>query len=177
MKRILILAVLLLVVVLLASCSQTEPPAPQPAATQVPCPECAACPEAATCPEAQACPEAPECPAPVVENVPFEEQWANSPHNDITSEAFSHWNADDPQEIPVNCAKCHSTPGYLDFLGADGSTPNVVDVAAPVSTTVTCEACHNDVTITKDSVVFPSGIEVAHLGDESRCMELSLIHI
>ncbi len=171
MKRILILAVLLLVVVLLASCSQTEPPAPQPAATQVPCPECAACPEAATCPEAQACPEAPECPAPVVENVPFEEQWANSPHNDITSEAFSHWNADDPQEIPVNCAKCHSTPGYLDFLGADGSTPNVVDVAAPVSTTVTCEACHNDVTITKDSVTFPSGIEVAHLGDESRCME------
>jgi hypothetical protein len=171
MKRILTLAALLLVILVLVGCNQNQPPAPQPAATQVPCPECPTCPEAQACPEPQACPEAPACPAPVVENVPFEEQWANSPHNDITSEAFNHWNEEDPQEIPTDCAKCHSTPGYLDFLGADGSTPNVVDVAAPISTTITCEACHNDVTVIKDTVTFPSGIEVAHLGDESRCME------
>jgi hypothetical protein len=32
-------------------------------------------------------------------------------------------------------------------------------------------ACHNSVTLTKDSVVMPSGLEITGLGDESRCME------
>jgi hypothetical protein len=40
-----------------------------------------------------------------------------------------------------------------------------------VGTTVECVACHNNVTLTKTSVVMPSGIELTHLGDESRCME------
>ena len=62
-------------------------------------------------------------------------------------------------------------PDYLDFLGVDGSAAGVVDAAAPIGTVVTCEACHNNVTLTKDSVVFPSGVEVTGLGREARCME------
>ena len=103
--------------------------------------------------------------------IPFYDEWAASPHNDTEAEAFNHWNEDDPMEVPTDCAKCHSTPGYMDHLGADGSTAGVVDAPAPIGTTVQCEACHNEVTLTKTSVVFPSGIEITNLGDEARCME------
>jgi len=94
-----------------------------------------------------------------------------SPHNDVTAEAFNHWNEEDPAEVPTECAKCHSTPGYQDFLGADGSAAGTVDAPAPIGTTVQCVACHNEVTLSKTSVVFPSGIEITNLGDEARCME------
>ncbi len=103
--------------------------------------------------------------------VPFLEEWQESGHADASAEAFVHWDEDDPQVVEVECAKCHSTPGYLDFLGADGSTAGEVDEAPPVGTTVECIACHNDVTVAKTSVVMPSGIELTGLGDESRCME------
>jgi hypothetical protein len=101
----------------------------------------------------------------------FVDQWAGSGHNDVEGEAFNHWNEDDPAEVAASCAKCHSTPGYLDFLGADGSEFGTVEQAAPIGSTVECAACHNEVTLTLDSVVFPSGIEVTGLGDESRCMQ------
>lgn len=104
-------------------------------------------------------------------SIPYHEAWSNSPHADADAEAFVHWNEDDPAEVPTSCAKCHSTPGYMDYLGADGTAVNVVDNAAPVGTVITCEACHNPATISKDSVIFPSGVEVVGLGDESRCME------
>jgi hypothetical protein len=103
--------------------------------------------------------------------IPFLEEWMGSGHADAEAEAFIHWDEDDPAVVPVACAKCHSTPGYLDFLGADGSTPGEVDEDAPIGTVITCVACHNEVTITKDSVVMPSGIEITGLGDEARCME------
>jgi hypothetical protein len=109
-------------------------------------------------------------PAQEVE-VPFLEEWMGSGHNDAEAEAFTHWDEDDPAVVEVACAKCHSTPGYLDFLGADGSEAGVVDEAPPVGTTVECVACHNDVTVTKDSVVMPSGLEITGLGGEARCME------
>jgi hypothetical protein len=109
--------------------------------------------------------------APIVPEIPFADEWLGSPHNDSTAEAFNHWNEDDPAEIPTACAKCHSTSGYLDFLGADGSTPNMVDNPHMIGETVQCTACHNEVTLTKTSVIFPSGIEVMNLGDEARCME------
>jgi hypothetical protein len=103
--------------------------------------------------------------------IPFEEEWAASPHNAADSEPFVHWNEEDPQEIPESCAKCHSTPGYLDFVGADGSAVNVVDAPAPIGTTIQCEACHNDATMAMTSVLFPSGLEVGGLGAEARCMQ------
>jgi hypothetical protein len=103
--------------------------------------------------------------------VPFEEQWRNSPHADASAAAFNRWNEDDPAEIPVTCAKCHSTPGYIDFLGGDGSAVNVVDAPAPLGTTVECAACHNEAAVNLTSAVFPSGVEVTGLGDEARCIQ------
>ena len=109
----------------------------------------------------------PEGPAVVI---PFEEQWASSAHADAAAEAFVHWDEDDPAEVPTSCAKCHSTPGFQDFVGADGSEAGVVDAAAPIGTTVECEACHNDATLTLSSVTMPSGIVLTELGTEARCM-------
>lgn len=106
------------------------------------------------------------CPAPVVWPVPFQQEWATSPHNDATSEAFSYARLlNNP-----SCAKCHFTEGYLDFLGADGTPPGV-DSGVAQHSTIKCVACHNDVTWHKTSVVFPSGVMIEDLGDESRCME------
>ena len=113
----------------------------------------------------------PEAPMAAVSVIPFEQEWANSPHNAADTEAFVHWDEDDPKEVPANCAKCHSTPGYMDFLGADGSAFGSVENAVPVGTTIECQACHNSATGSLTSVVFPSGIEVLGLGDESRCMQ------
>lgn len=109
-------------------------------------------------------------PEPSVE-VPFFEEWVASPHNDTEAEAFIHWNEDDPQEIPVACARCHSTPGYRDWIGADGTEANLVESPAPIGTTVECVACHNEVTLTMDSVIMPSGVEITGLGREARCMQ------
>jgi hypothetical protein len=107
---------------------------------------------------------------PTVE-VPFLARWEGSGHNDAGAEAFVHWDEDDPEEVPATCAKCHSTPGYLDFLGADGTAFGSVESGHPVGTTIQCVACHNDVTVGMTSVVMPSGIELSGLGDESRCMQ------
>lgn len=106
--------------------------------------------------------------------VPFQNEWMGSGHADKTAEAFNDWNDSDTKTVPVGCAKCHSTPGYRDYIGADGSpanTGNTVDVAPPIGTTVECVACHNNVTSTKTTVTFPSGVTLTGLGDESRCME------
>jgi hypothetical protein len=103
--------------------------------------------------------------------IPFLDEWLASPHADASAEAFRHWDTEDPAEVPESCAKCHSTPGYQDYLGADGTEPNVVDHPAAVGSVVECVACHNDVTLVKDSVVMPSGLELVNLGDDSRCIE------
>ena len=113
----------------------------------------------------------PEAPmAPAVE-IPFEALWAASGHNDAAAEAFVHWNEDDPQVVPIACAKCHSTPGMLDYLGADGSAFGAVDADHPVGTTVQCTACHNDVSVGLSSVIMPSGVEITGLGSEAICMQ------
>jgi len=106
-----------------------------------------------------------------VVDVPFLDEWQSSGHADAAAEAFVHWDEESPAEVPVECAKCHSTPGYQDFIGADGSAAGEVDAPVPVGTTVECAACHNNVTLTMDSVVMPSGVEITGLGDESRCMQ------
>ncbi|UCD52563.1 MAG: hypothetical protein JSW27_07980 [Phycisphaerales bacterium] len=103
--------------------------------------------------------------------IPNEDDWGMSGHADVEAEAFTHWDEDDPPEVPTRCAKCHSTPGHLDFLGSDGSEAGVVDIPAPIGTTIECMACHNEVSAVKDSVVMPSGVELTALGSEARCME------
>ncbi len=101
--------------------------------------------------------------------VPHEEEWASSGHADPNSDAFRHW--DDEGEISARCAKCHSTAGHLDFYGVDGTEAGVVDNPAPLGTTVECIVCHNEATLGKDTVVFPSGLEVSDLGSSARCIE------
>jgi len=156
-------AILVLLALALTGCTSPGPADTQTAAqvTQAPCPTAAACPDCPTCPEA---------PTPVVQNVPFQDEWAASPHNDGEAEAFHHWDEEDPKEVPVDCAKCHSTPGYQDFVGADGSAFGVVDQPAAIGTTVQCVACHNPATATMNTVTFPSGAEITGLDASARCM-------
>ena len=118
---------------------------------------------AATCPEC----EELICPEPVR----YEDIWAASAHADAKAEAFTHWNEDNPQEIPTDCAKCHSKPGFIDFLGVDGTQVNQVDNPATTGTTITCWVCHNEATDDLDSAEFPSGAKVRLLGPEARCIQ------
>ncbi len=104
---------------------------------------------------------------PMVE-VPFYAEWASSPHARRAAEPFNHWNNEG--SIPAECARCHSTPGFLDYLGADGTAAGVVDHPAAVGTVITCIACHNSKTLALTSVTFPSGLKVDNQGTDARCM-------
>ncbi|MCI0710158.1 MAG: hypothetical protein L0154_08345 [Chloroflexi bacterium] len=110
-------------------------------------------------------------PSPVGEPPTFlsgiYEDWVNSPHADFTAEAFIHW--DEDGEVSDRCARCHSTPGYQDYLGADG-TAFGVDGPAPLGSVINCDACHNEVATNLTSVEFPSGVVLEDLGDSARCM-------
>lgn len=86
--------------------------------------------------------------------------WWNSAHADASAEAFVHWNEDDPAEIPVYCAKCHSGQAFLDFLGQDGTTAMVVDNPGVINDVISCEVCHNEAADTLTMVQFPSGAEI-----------------
>lgn len=95
--------------------------------------------------------------------------WAASPHADAEAEAFNHWNADG--FVEADCATCHSTPGYMDFLGADGSEAGVINSEeTPLGTVINCDACHNQAASSLRAVTFPSGVELTNLGDSARCM-------
>jgi len=169
---------LLLLGLMLTGCNGETEPAPTMAAAatcppcpeQEPCPEAEACPTQEPCPEAEACPPCPEGEAAGVA-CPFTEEWSGSGHSDAEAEAFVHWDEDDPAEVPPDCAACHSSAGYLDYLGADGSEMWVVDQAAPIGTTVDCQTCHNSVTAEADAMTipFPSGITVTIEGPAARC--------
>jgi len=104
--------------------------------------------------------------------MPFLADWQGSGHNNVTDEPFRHWDEDDPAEVPTTCAKCHTTAGFRDFVGADGSEFGSVEAAVPAveSQGIQCVACHNAATMTLTSVTFPSGKVVENLGSEARCM-------
>jgi len=87
--------------------------------------------------------------------------WWGSGHADVSAEAFVHWSEDEPAEIPERCAKCHSGPSFLDFLGQDGSEEFVVDAPGPVEQVITCEVCHNEKAHDLERVTFPSGEELS----------------
>ncbi|MFY2561282.1 Ig-like domain-containing protein [Corallococcus terminator] len=100
--------------------------------------------------------------------VPYYQDWAGSPHADTTAEAFSHWNEEGL--VPATCARCHSSEGYIDFLGGDGSAPGRVDAPGKTQSVVRCETCHDSAASSLTAVTFPSGKEVTGLGAEARCM-------
>ena len=112
-----------------------------------------------------------EVEAEPVAEIPFAAMWVGSGHADAGAEAFVHWDEDDPAVVPGRCAKCHSTTGYHDFLGIDGTEAGVVDNDHEIGQVIECVACHNAAAAAMDSVVFPSGVEIAGLGSEARCMQ------
>ena len=98
-------AFFLLLVILIAACSQepqtvevtreVEVPGPEvevPVEVEVPGPEV----EVTRIVEVMMEPEEPES---AVDVVPFEEEWAASPHADASAEAFVHWDEDDPADL------------------------------------------------------------------------------
>ena len=159
-KYLVIGALVLVFGLLLVACS--APPAPTTEATP--------CPTAPPCPDCPPPPTAEPCPEPVVKDVPFQDMWVNSAHADKAAEAFNHWNEADPVEIPASCARCHSTSGFQDFVGADGTAVGSVENNAPIGSVIECVACHNAGTALLTSVTFPSGAEITGLGAEARCM-------
>ncbi|MEK7787720.1 MAG: cytochrome c3 family protein, partial [Chloroflexota bacterium] len=165
MKRqyLLVGAVLAAIGLIVVACSATPTPTTPPEPTSPP----------PTSP-----PEPTPIPEPVVE-VPYKELWADSAHNAVDTEPFRHWDGDSPAEVPTSCARCHSTAGYRDYLGADGSEALKVDAAVPAADAqgIQCVACHNPVTTFQlTSVQFPgkddegNTITITGLGDAARCM-------
>jgi hypothetical protein len=140
------------------------------AQTPAPAPGAAAPAEVAPHPtgtQAGPVPSIPPGMIPTTE-VPNYAEWASSPHANRSAEPFNHWNKDGV--IPVECARCHSTPGFRDYLGADGSTPFKVDHPASVGTVIMCVACHNDRARALTTVTFPSGLMIDHLDANAICM-------
>jgi hypothetical protein len=101
--------------------------------------------------------------------VGFRNKWLSSPHNDSTADAFRHW--DEDGEVEADCAKCHSSYGYQDWVGADGTAFESIEGPAALGSTVDCDACHNSGTEGLDTVLFPSGKRIDGLGNEARCMQ------
>jgi hypothetical protein len=101
--------------------------------------------------------------------IPNLSSWITSPHADRDAEAFRHW--DKEGAVPVACAKCHSSGGFRDFVGADGSEVGVVDKPAATDTVITCVTCHSEQTLKMDEVEFPSGAFVEDAGRSMRCMQ------
>lgn len=102
-----------------------------------------------------------------------ERLWNGSGHADKAGEPFRHWDGDGA--VPTGCAKCHSRYGILDYMGYDGTAPNVVNNTAKTDTTVDCLVCHTDkekgTLRSWNTVVFPSGAVIDDLGPEAVCME------
>ena len=95
------------------------------------------------------------------------EAWIASPHADHGSPSFTHWNPDGA--VPENCAACHSEPGFLDFLGADGSAAGVVDRPAATGAVIGCASCHVSEAEALDAATLPSGAVLTGLGLNATC--------
>lgn len=95
------------------------------------------------------------------------QDWLGAPHSDHDSLSFTYWNKDGA--VPETCAACHSQPGFLDYLGADGSVFGVVDHPAAINAPVGCASCHTEAAHALNSVIFPSGVSVDGLGASVVC--------
>lgn len=120
-----------------------------------------------------ACTSAKTASAPVDANM-IGKQWWGSAHADIKSEAFSHWNDEEVAEgqdlpvVPPTCAKCHSTTGFVDYIGGDGSEAGKVDAPGVVMQGVQCGACHNEAAKTYTEVKLASGVTL-QAGKDAVC--------
>jgi len=95
--------------------------------------------------------------------------WWGSGHADISSESFTHWNEDEPPQVPPTCGKCHSGNGLIDYIGQDGSQEFSVDRPAAVESVVSCAVCHSEKADALSMVKFPSGAEINFDKGEALC--------
>ena len=102
--------------------------------------------------------------------VPFYQAWLGSAHADRTAEAFVHWNQEGM--VPQNCARCHSSEGFVDYLGGDNTVPGTVDRPAPTESVVRCATCHTPAAETLTTVTFPSGAKIEGLGRRGHLHDL-----
>ena len=113
LKVILLIGLLCVAVFALTACQK-------PAAVGAPNAALTEAPKATDVPAAQNATEAPAATqaAPVAEAPstntdplvnPIMEAWKTSGHANTESEAFRHWDKTDPKEVPVTCAKCHTS--------------------------------------------------------------------
>jgi len=96
------------------------------------------------------------------------ESWIASPHGDRKAEAFVHWNKEGA--VPEDCATCHSGPGLMDFLGADGTMAGKVDGPAPVGSPIDCVTCHNQAATDLEQITFPSGEVMTETSASAICL-------
>ncbi len=104
------------------------------------------------------------CSAAEASREEHEAVWEGSVHATDSSVHFE-------DEVSERCAKCHSTPGYLEFNGANGSTVGEVTQPVPTDQSVKCDACHSEFTQHKTQAVMPSGQELTNLGKNANCFE------
>ncbi len=100
--------------------------------------------------------------------IPWVKEWASSAHARYNEEPFNHWNKEG--SVPPACARCHTTTGFQDYIGADGSAVGTVEIPHLSGQVISCVACHNKATRTLTEVTFPSGSKIDKLGSEARCM-------
>ncbi len=96
-------------------------------------------------------------------------EFASSGHAAEGSEAFRHWDHDNPPLVPTGCAKCHSVGGFIEYA----STGAVTAAAQPGA--FTCSVCHTGeeggaLREFTAGVRFPSGVTVTDAGKEAVCL-------
>lgn len=94
--------------------------------------------------------------------------WSGSGHADSSAEAFRHW--DEDGEIETECAVCHSSIGFRDFHGLDGTPPGGPENPVPVGGVVDCETCHNPNLGTVTEITLASGVVHPVQGVEAACV-------
>ena len=106
--------------------------------------------------------------------IPYLDKWKESVHAEAWEESFleRYTGPKFSKEgaIPAECARCHSTAGFHDYLGLDGSEEGVVDADAMPKNGIACVACHNEATLELEEVTFPSGESVEMYTRDARCM-------
>jgi predicted CXXCH cytochrome family protein len=107
-------------------------------------------------------------PPDATAQVPYYDKWMTSAHADRSALAFNDWNTDGA--VPTTCARCHSSEGFVDYLGGDGSAAGSVEKTAPPQSVIRCQTCHNAAADALTTVTFPSGAKITGLGGEARCM-------
>src|SRR5690349_3632581 len=105
-KSLVLLGTLVLLAVILVACGGKPTPTPTAAPTQAPVPT----------------------PTEVPLTIPNLDEFKASGHANDKAEAFHHWDSASPAEVPVACAKCHTSAGFKEFASTGQVTKGV---AAP----------------------------------------------